>query len=102
MITAPRIPVPTTLIPITPPEEKATRRAGFKPLVAAAAVRIFAWTAIRIPIMPVSPEAKAPTKYAIEVSAFCPSNKFEQSSYKCMTRLFVSYISLQNQKMKYF
>ena len=64
------MPVPTTLMPITPPEEKATRSAGFNPLIAAAAVRMLACTAIRIPIIPVRPEENAPTKYAIEVSGF--------------------------------
>ena len=60
-MTAPRIPTPTTLTPITPPLEKATRSAGFRPRWAAAAVRTLARTAIHIPMRPVRPDAAAPT-----------------------------------------
>ena len=60
--TAPRMPMPTTLMPMTPPLEKATRSARFSPTRAAAAVRVFARTAMYIPMIPVSPEDSAPTR----------------------------------------
>ena len=59
--TEPNMPIPTTDTPITPPLEKATRSALLRPVRAAAAVRIFDLTAMRIPMKPVSAEAKAPT-----------------------------------------
>ena len=43
------MPSPTTVMPITVPELKATRSAGFSPCIAFAAVRTFARTAIVIP-----------------------------------------------------
>ena len=61
-IAVPSMPIPTTVVPITPPLEKATRKALFKPCCAAAAVLILDLTAIRIPTNPVIADAIAPTK----------------------------------------
>ena len=41
--------MPTTVMPITEPEENATRSAGFRPSRALAVVRTFARTAMYIP-----------------------------------------------------
>ncbi len=51
---------PVAVIPITAPDEKATRRAGFRPSRARAAVRTLARTAICMPMNPALPEASAP------------------------------------------
>ena len=42
--------MPTTVIPITAPLLKATRRPGLRPLMAALAVRVLARTAMFIPM----------------------------------------------------
>ena len=63
----PRSPMPTTVSPITVPLEKATRNAGFSPLMAAAAVRTFALTATFIPTKPAIAEQTVPARYEIAV-----------------------------------
>ena len=61
--TAIRMPMnPTTVMPMTPPLEKAMRSARFKLSRAAAAVRMFDFTAIRMPMNPVTPDAIAPAR----------------------------------------
>ena len=57
----PNRPMPTTVTPITVPLEKATRRAGFNPVMAAAAVRTLARTAMFIPMKPALAEQMVPT-----------------------------------------
>ena len=57
----PRAARPTTLMPITAPPEKATIRAGLRPLRAALVVRTLAAVATRMPKKPASPEQTAPT-----------------------------------------
>ena len=61
-MTAPSSPTPTTVTPITPPLENATRKARFSPVRAAEAVRILDLTAIRMPTKPASADAAAPTR----------------------------------------
>ena len=58
----PRIPNPTTLIPMTEPPLNATIRALFKLSRAACVVRVFAAVATRIPKKPASPLQSAPIK----------------------------------------
>ena len=54
--------MPTTVIPITEPLENATRSAGFRPLIAAAAVRVLARTATNIPMKPAEAEHRVPAR----------------------------------------
>ena len=56
----PSSPMPTTVMPMTDPLEKATRRAGFRPRWAAAAVRTLARTATFIPMNPANAEQMVP------------------------------------------
>ena len=65
---------PTTDSPITAPLLKATRKAGFNPSIACTVVRVFALTAIVIPINPASADPIAPTKYAIAVPGTLPTS----------------------------
>ena len=58
----PSNPIPTTVIPITEPLEKAILNAGFSPVIAAAAVRTFALTATFIPTKPATAEHIVPTR----------------------------------------
>ncbi len=51
-------------MPITVPAEKATRRPGFRPLRAAAAVRQLARVATDMPMNPERPEKKPPVMKA--------------------------------------
>ena len=60
-------PIPTTVSPITLPEENATLKAGFRPCMADAAVLTFALTAMFIPINPATAEQIAPATYEIAV-----------------------------------
>ena len=53
---------PTTVMPMTAPEEKATRSAGLRPARAFAVVRTFARTAIVMPTKPAPAEAAAPAR----------------------------------------
>jgi hypothetical protein len=57
---APTSPMPTTVMPMTPPLEKATRSAGLSPIRAAAAVRMLDLTAICMPTSPAAPDVIAP------------------------------------------
>ena len=72
-IVAPRMPMPTTVMPITPPLEKATRSALFRLVRAAAAVRMLALTAMRMPMNPASADDIAPTRYAYATDGSCSS-----------------------------
>ena len=67
MVTPSR-PMPTTVTPITVPLENATRRAGFSPRIAAAAVRMLARTATFIPTNPARPEQMVPARYEMAVA----------------------------------
>ena len=61
MVTPSR-PIPTTVAPITAPLEKAIRRAGLRPCIAAAAVRTLARTATLMPMKPAVAEHMAPAR----------------------------------------
>ena len=59
-----RIPRPTTVKPMTEPEEKATRRPRFRPSEAAWAVRALALVAIFMPMKPASMDQIPPVRKA--------------------------------------
>ena len=56
----PRRPMPTTVMPMTVPVRKATRSAGFRPSMAAVAVRVLPIVAMRMPTKPAVAEPIAP------------------------------------------
>ena len=58
----PRRPIPTTVTPITVPLEKAIRKAGFRPWIAAVAVLTFARTATLMPTNPATAEQIVPAR----------------------------------------
>ena len=65
-------PMPTTLTPMTVPELNAIRSAEFSPVWACTVVRVFARTAMLMPMNPASPEPTAPTRYEIAVPGIPP------------------------------
>ena len=54
--------MPTTVMPMTEPLEKAIRNAGLRPCIAAAAVRTLALTATLMPMNPAVAEQTVPTR----------------------------------------
>ena len=60
-------PMPTTLTPMTAPELKAILSAAFNPRCACTVVRVFARTAMLMPMNPARPEPIAPTRYEMAV-----------------------------------
>ena len=63
----PSKPMPTTDSPMTAPLLNASRNAGFSPSCAFTVVRVFARTAMLIPMYPASAEPMAPIRYAMAV-----------------------------------
>eukprot|EP00958_Prasinococcus_capsulatus_P019750 scaffold2480_cov385-Prasinococcus_capsulatus_cf.AAC.4 len=61
-------PKPTTMRPMTVPLANARRRAGSRPVMAAAVVRTLARTATAMPRYPVSAESAAPSRKASAVA----------------------------------
>ena len=71
--------MPTTVIPITAPLKKATRRAAFSPRIALAAVRPLARTATLMPMNPAAAEQIVPARYAIAVLGMSSSLEYQST-----------------------